>query len=647
MVKYKDVIKINNKGVLMKDLLNSIYSDSTGFYVSNPYPRKGETIEIKLRIMDNAIVDKVLINYKKLGMVITEEMKLDYTKNSMNYYKVSVPCLEDSLRYRFIIVIGDKLYFYTQQRITEHLPDEAKDFKILVDYDAPTWMKETVFYQIMPDRFYNARPELTVKAEDYRYQGQQPMNMEWGAKPLEYEDAHCMDFYGGDLYGIIEKLDYLQDLGVNGIYLNPIFKSPTMHKYDALDYFEIDPSLGGDEALAALTKEMHKRGMRLVLDISINHTSSSSKWFNKTAEFYPKEVGAFHNPDAPERDYYFINEDGSYHCWLGVETMPTLNYSSEALRKIIYKDEDSVLKKWLKEPYNIDGWRFDVADVMGRIEELDVYHELWRDIYREIKKTKSDAVIIAEEWTDAWEMYDAKQWDSTMNYFQTSRPIREFVGQGDLFLIRDPNLAKVNYKSSGINLKDRIIQFMDKVPSQVQYQMFNLINSHDVPRIYSDKSLDMDLYKGAVLTLFGIPGAVNIYYGDEKHLDGWVETVEGCRYSMDWSEDLPAEKQEIFDLYRMLARLKSSEIALQDGGFKVVQAEEDLFAFSRFSEDEVYLFIWNRMVEASSMTVDLSQFGYNKPEAKVLFGECTAKINEKNLEINLESKASALIEIIL
>lgn len=628
----------------MKSLLNSIYSDSTSFYVSNPYPKEGETITIRMRIMDNDIVDKIILNYKKLGNTITKEMKFAYKKHGMTYYEADVECYGNKINYQFFIVIGEKIYFYTQGRITDYLPDESKDFQILIDYDSPEWMKHTVFYQIMADRFYNKKPELTPRPEDYSYQGHRPINMDWDQAPLEYEDAHCIDFYGGDLYGIIDKLDYLEDLGVNGIYLNPIFKSPTMHKYDTLDYFEIDPSLGGNKALEELSKAMHERGMKLVLDISINHTSSSSKWFNKTCEFYPETQGAYCNPDAKEREYYFINDDGSYHTWAGVETMPTLNYSSQNLRNIIYKDENSVLKKWLKEPYNIDGWRFDVADVMARTEQLDISNEVWEEIYAQIKNTEKDAVIIAEEWTDAWYMYDGKKWDTCMNYFQISRPIREFAGQGDLFLVRDPYLSNIEYKTNAYHLKNRILQLLDKVPSQIQYQMFNLIDSHDCYRLHNSEKVDIETYKGAVITLFAIPGAVSIYYGDEKYIDGRVETVEGCRYPMDWNDKLDEDKQSIYELYKLLIKLKTKEKALQDGGFRINVIDDDLIVFHRFTEDEMYSFIWNRHQEEISFEINLKELGFTKSKSKNIYGKNQIETQGDFLKIKLKQKSSAVIK---
>ncbi|NLW52855.1 MAG: glycoside hydrolase family 13 protein [Tissierellia bacterium] len=629
----------------MKKILDSIYSDGTSFYVSNPYPRKNEKIMIKLRMIKNDVVKKVFIRYKKLGMEIVEPMKLDYEKNGLSYFVASVVCVEDKLSYQFYITTEDKIYFYTQYRVSDYLPDESQNFQILVDYDAPVWMRKSVFYQIMVDRFFNGKSEITPNENSYTYQGHRPMIERWGAIPKEYEESHCMDFYGGDLYGVIEKLDYLQDLGVNALYLNPIFISPTMHKYDALDYFEVDPHFGGNETLIELSKELKKRDMRLMLDISVNHTSSASKWFNKDLEFYDANVGAFHNKDSKERQYYFIEDDGKYHCWAGVETMPTLNYGSKKLRDIIYKNADSVLKKWLKPPYDIDGWRFDVADVMARNEKINVYEEVWEEINHELKTTKLDSVILAEEWMDASEMYGKSKWDSTMNYFSSARPIREFAGEGDLFINRNPYLANIKYETSAENLNERILQFARKNPSQIQYQMLNLIDSHDVSRLHNNPEIDFDIYKGAVVTLLGLPGATSIYYGDEKYLDGRINSNEGARYPMDWSEKLPKQNQEIFDLYRKLMRLKSSDVALQEGGFDIVYAKNQVFAYVRFTEDKLYLFVWSKSENKERFELDLDKYGMQTKTPKILTGNILCTQEKYKLIIEVDKRSHGVVEL--
>lgn len=620
----------------MKRILNSFYHDSTKHFVSNPFPQKGDEIEIKCRFLKNDVIKDVFIRYRKFGEEVIQQMEFAYEKNGFTYFKTNVKVREDIFSYIFILTTIDEVYYFNQRGVFDFRLDNSNNFKILADYNAPSWMAKTVFYQIMPDRFRNGNDAITIKSEDYEYQGNRPMRMNWDEKPYEWPITRNLDFYGGDLYGVIESLDYLQDLGVNAIYFNPIFKAPTMHKYDALDYFEIDPSLGGDEAFIKLSEEMHKRDMKVILDISINHTSSSAKWFNKDGEFYDKSIGAYNNPDSEYREFYFIEDDGSYYKWNGVDTMPALNYGSQKLRDIIYRDENSVIKKYLKAPYNIDGWRFDVADVMARNDKLNVYYEVWEEINEAIKSVNKDALILSEEWQDAPEMYNGKRWDSTMNYFGSNLPIREFAGEVDVFTRRNEKLSLLKPYFSAEKLKNRIMQIMVNQPSMINYQMFNLIDSHDIPRLNNNPEISYEKYVGAITTLFGLPGAVNMYYGDEVYLDGHINSIEGCRYPMNWNEDLNERELETYNLYKKLIFLKTNKEAFQFGGFRVLYAKGDVFAFTRFTEDEAYIIVWSKSKNIENIKIDLAEIG--------LFENYELEMGQANIEINEEKILSLNIE---
>lgn len=620
----------------MKRILNSFYHDSTKHFVSNPFPQKGDEIEIKCRFLKNDVIKDVFIRYRKFGEEVIQQMEFAYEKNGFTYLKTNVKVREDIFSYIFILTTIDEVYYFNQRGVFDFRLDNSNNFKILADYNAPSWMAKTVFYQIMPDRFRNGNDAITIKSEDYEYQGNRPMRMNWDEKPYEWPITRNLDFYGGDLYGVIESLDYLLDLGVNAIYFNPIFKAPTMHKYDALDYFEIDPSLGGDEAFIKLSEEMHKRDMKVILDISINHTSSSAKWFNKDGEFYDKSIGAYNNPDSEYREFYFIEDDGSYYKWNGVDTMPALNYGSQKLRDIIYRDENSVIKKYLKAPYNIDGWRFDVADVMARNDKLNVYYEVWEEINEAIKSVNKDALILSEEWQDAPEMYNGKRWDSTMNYFGSNLPIREFAGEVDVFTRRNEKLSLLKPYFSAEKLKNRIMQIMVNQPSMINYQMFNLIDSHDIPRLNNNPEISYEKYVGAITTLFGLPGAVNMYYGDEVYIDGHINSIEGCRYPMNWNEDLNERELETYNLYKKLIFLKTNKEAFQFGGFRVLYAKGDVFAFTRFTEDETYIIVWSKSENIENIKIDLAEIG--------LFENYELEMGQANIEINEEKILSLNIE---
>jgi alpha-glucosidase len=611
----------------MIDWLQSVYSDGTKHFVSNPLPRKGDRITIRLRMKENSQIRNVILRSKEFGVETLHEMNPDKKERGLQYYACDVTVKDLVFRYQFYLAVRDennqdKIYYYTQYRITDYIPEESNDFIILADYQAPSWVNHSVFYQIFPDRFFNGNPEISVKDGEYRYQGYETIQIKkWNTPPMKYEEGHNLDFYGGDIEGIIKKLDYLQKLGVNAIYLNPVFLSPSTHKYDSLDYFHIDPHLGGDEALEKLTGELHKRGMRLILDISINHTSSAGKWFNKDNEFYGPCMGAYQNPDSKEREYYFFDENNNYDTWYGVKTMPKLNYQSGRLRDVIYRNDNSVLKKWIRKPYQIDGWRFDVADCLARNEIVDIHREVLKELRQFLKQEKADLFLLAEDWTDCSEDLQGDSWDSVMNYYGCARPIREFVGEGDLFHQRNESLSKVSYRSTARQLSRRILQFYAKLPSVIQHQMFNLIDSHDVSRLHNNPKVFRQDYKAAVIMQFTLPGTPSIYYGDEILLDGSIDTVEGCRYPMNWEEQQDDLIAENYSLYRKLAFLKTNTEALQDGGFSVLSEEGYCFAYARFTEDELILVVCSVDSKECRVILPVENFGlYSFHEEKDYFG---------------------------
>lgn len=596
----------------MKEWLNSVYSDSTQNYVSNPVPKLGEYISIRIRMRKNDDVKHVMLRTREYGIERLTEMEIESIQHGLIYYKADVQVQDKVYRYQFYVVTDTNIYYYTQYRITDYIPDETRDFIILADYKIPEWVPGSVFYQIFPDRFCNGDPSISVKDGEYSYQGYETIQVkDWNTPVMPYHVGRSLDYYGGDIEGIIQHLDYLQGLGVNGIYLNPIFLSPSTHRYDSVDYDTIDPHLGGEDALARLSKEIHRRGMKLILDISINHTSSAAKWFNKHNEFYDSQVGAYQNPKSQERKYYFFGEDNEYDTWCGVETMPKLNYSSQRLRDIIYRDKDSVLKKWISYPYNIDGWRFDVAECMARNNILDVHNEVLEEIREELKKEKEDLYLLAEDWADCSEDLQGNRWDGTMNYFGCARPIREYVGETDLFNGRDKTLREVKSKLTARQLSSRITQFYGRMPGVIQHQMFNLLDSHDVTRLHNNTTIHPEEYKGAVMMIFTLPGCSNVYYGDEIGLAGGMDNVEYCRYPMNWDTSENLEAQRRYEFYQRLIQLKISSKALIHGGFKVISEQGYVFAYARFNVNEVIIVICSTDTESRDIIIPMKDFGYD------------------------------------
>ena len=596
----------------MEQWLESVYSDGTKEFVSNPAPRLMETVTVRVRFYDDAPVRSVILRTVPNGGEVLRPMRRGPVRNGLVYYEAELTMTETRMQYQFYLATEDRIYFYTQNGITTFIPDQTYDFVLLTDYVQPAWVKEAVFYQIFPDRFCNGDPANDVRDGEYSVQGHPTIRMQrWDAPALTYQQGFCLDFYGGDLQGIKEKIPYLKELGVTALYLNPIFTAPSVHKYDCIDYFHVDPHFGGDEALAELSAALHENGMRLILDISINHTGDSHKWFNRDCAWFPESQGAFHNPQSEERSYYFFRPDGSYKGWWDLPGLPVLNYTSEKLRDVIYRAADSVLKKWLKPPYSIDGWRFDVADVFARNNEIQLAHTLWPEIRTSIRAENPQAYILAEDWGDCAPYLQGTEWDSPMNYYGCGRVIRQFVGEQDPFLGRRPELAGIPPRMTAEEVRSRVMQHLAKLPFAFWQNQFNLIDSHDISRLHNNPKVSSEAYRAAVMLQFMLIGAPSIYYGDEAGVDGVLGTNEGCRYPMPWQKNFTDTEQ--YRLYHTLTHLRLAHPALTRGGMCFLFAENGILALARFREEESFVLVISKEKGSRQIRLPLGVIGAQRP----------------------------------
>ena len=628
----------------METWLESVHSDGTAAFVSNPMPKLFEEITIRIRMYEDAPVKHVILRSMPNGMERLDDMHIAKRENGFVYYEATLRMNERRIQYHFYLVCDHAVYFYTQREITTYLPDHTYDFVLLADYVQPEWVKDAVFYQIFPERFCNGDPSNDVRSGEYTQNGDPTIQMEsWDFPALHYEQGHCLDFFGGDLVGIRQKIPYLKELGVTALYLNPIFFAPSSHKYDCLDYFHVDPHFGGDQALADLSAALHENGMKLILDISINHTGIAHKWFNRDGIWFDKSIGAYNNPDSLERKYYFFREDNSYHGWFHVDTMPTLNYTSEELRDAIYRGEDSVLKKWLKPPYSIDGWRFDVADTFARNDRVQLADELWPEICRSIKDVNPQAYILAEHWGDCAQYLQGGVWDSPMNYFGCGRVIRQFLGEPDLFMQKHPALQNISYKMTAQDVKNRILEHLAKLPYVIWENQFNLFDSHDTSRLHNNPKVNREEYRGAVMFQFMLPGAASIYYGDEAEIDGYTESMEGCRFPMPWNKDFRTGEQ--YCLNQTMAKLKQNHPALSRGSMKILYAEGHVFALARFWEQEAFVCVISTEDGDRTIRLPLGAVGAVEPSGKTdVFGRSLdyAKYDDHSIHLKVKAHQSCL-----
>ena len=274
---------------------------------------------------------------------------------------------------------------------------------------APDWGRDGVIYQIFPDRF--ARSAAAAERETPAW----ALPAAWDDEVVfEGSDPHTpLQLFGGDLDGIVDHLDHIAELGADIVYTTPVFPGESNHRYNATTFDHVDPLLGGDEAYARLSTAVHARGWRILGDLTTNHTGDTHEWF----------LAGQADPGDPHRSYYYFDDDGTYACWMGHSTLPKVNHANPALRAAMVEGPDSVVGRWLRPPYDVDGWRIDVANMTGRLGELDLAHEVARSARGTAAQLREDPLVIGEHNHDATGDVDGDGWHGTMNYSGFSWPV--------------------------------------------------------------------------------------------------------------------------------------------------------------------------------------------------------------------------------
>ncbi len=465
----------------------------------------------------------------------------------------------------------------------------------------PSWFGEGATYQIFPDRFCRSRvpdPEGMV--------GGRWVHQSWEEFP-EYRpdgrgEVRNRDFFGGDFQGVIQKLDYLQSLGVETLYFNPIFEAAENHRYGTADYGRVDPMLGTNEDFSRLCDEAHRRGMRVMLDGVFNHTGFVSRYFNGDG-FYP-ETGAGQSQDSPYRPWFnFTQWPQKYDSWWGIYSLPAVNENDPSYREFIFGGEDSVVRRWLRA--GADGWRLDVADELPD----DFVH----GIHQAARAEKPDAVVIGEVWEDGSTKvaYGVRRrhilgghCDGLMNYPLRSAILSFFQGGGGEAFVESMETIRENY------------------PPFAFYSAMNSLDTHDTPRIltllgaggeYRDQTKEWrarfklssrqrirgrELLKAAALLLFCFPGSPTVYYGDEAGMEGFEDPFN--RQTYPWGY----EDRELLDWYQVLGQLRRRSQALRRGSIRYVCGRNSLLAFVRETEEERMLCAFNAGDEERAFSFD-------------------------------------------
>ena len=468
----------------------------------------------------------------------------------------------------------------------------------------PEWAKGAVVYQIFPDRFCNGDRENDVRTGEYRYDRLGPVEHvdEWNS-PVKTLDVQR--FYGGDLEGVWDKLPYLKELGVEVLLFNPIFRSPSNHKYDTTDYYEIDSHLTSrharnqedprrvlspNEYFACFTRAVHEAGMKIVLDGVFNHCGSENAWCS----------------DPAKADYFVIGEDGRRKCWWGVETLPKLNYKCAALREEIKR----IGAYWVSEPYMCDGWRLDVAGDLGETPAEN--HAFWREFYDAVKAAHPDAWIFAEHYGDASEWVKNSEWDSVMNYEGFMEPVGWFFTGVDKHCDKaDPDKIG-NAEALAAELCITRAHFTE----DAYMAALNQLDNHDHARYTTrtagrcgrlavsgaesaSEGVRMDVLMATVVFQMTWPGAPGLYYGDEIGICGWTDPDNRRTYL--WGR----EDYRLIDFYKSAIELHREHNALRRGQTEIVYAQKGCFAFLRRLGGEVILTAVNRSEKELDLALEL------------------------------------------
>lgn len=591
----------------------------------------GQKITLSLQLDAAAPVEQVVLRLWKNGR---EEEKLNmylrgaFKGNSIYQIQIKAPQTPGPLWYYFIVQSEGKTYYYGNNRDNlggtgEIYLHEPPSFQITVyrkDLSTPHWFKESVIYQIFVDRFFNGHEDgqlLTTKKKCYIYK-------HWEEVPYYRQDPEtgktvCFDFFGGNLLGVMKKLPYLKELGINVIYFNPIFEAPSSHKYDTADYKKIDSMYGDNDLFIELCQKAKEMGIYIILDGVFSHTGSDSIYFNKEGS-YPG-LGAYQSKDSPYYSWYtFYEYPDHYDCWWGIDTLPNVNELEPSYQNFIIYDEDSVIRRWMR--MGAKGWRLDVAD--------ELPDEFIKAIRQVMKETDPESVLIGEVWEDASnkisygkmrEYLLGDELDSVMNY-----PFRNIVV--DFF----------RGKCDAYQTHRRLMSLYENYPREHFYSTMNLVGTHDVSRILTvlgdappedkidkkqqacyklppdKRELAIKRLKLVALFQMTFPGVPSIYYGDEAGMEGYSDPL--CRATYPWGK----ENKELLNWYKKVIQLRNSYDALRTGEWIPVYARGDVYGYMRRidigrdvfnqpKENATILVLFNRHVKTGvTVTLDISHW---------------------------------------
>lgn len=625
---------------------NALFSDETTLFKYPYAPKAGDTVTVRLRTLKN----DVLKVYVCFGGRLREMTKEEQTDETFDFYKLEFTCPDDIVSYYFQISDDDDLVYYNRLGPVTNNQEEY-NFSFIPGFDVPDWAKGRVFYQIFTDRFRNGDPRNDVTDNEYYYTGGHVRAIDdWNKIP---DSLDVGNFYGGDLQGVEQKISYLTSLGIEGIYFNPLFISPSNHKYDTQDYDNIDPHFAvvvddcehamqhwekhngfaaryitrvttsrnlsqSNAYFASLVEKLHSHGIAVILDGVFNHCGSFNKWLDREGIYLNKpgySKGAYQSLRSPYRKYFAFEKNNVTHSryegWWGFETMPKLNYeNSDALCEDILNDG----AKWVSAPYNADGWRLDVAADLGHSEQFN--HKFWQAFSQRVKKANPRAFIFAEHYGDPSPWLNGREWDTVMNYDAFMEPVTWFLTgmekHSDYFDGGKYNNGAAFFYDMNKN--------MARLPRPSLDSAINQLSNHDHSRFLTRtnrtpgrlkenggeaaaQGVDVRVMKLGVLIQMTWPGSPTIYYGDEAGQVGWTDP--DSRRTYPWGR----EDTSLIDMHRDAIALRKRLSCLRLGSIKALDAGNGYIAYGRFDKDNTAIIVINNNDKEISLSVPVWEAG--------------------------------------
>ena len=626
---------------------NALFCDGTSDYVIPAEPGIHEKVRLRFRTARDDAQEVCLIS----GGEALQMQKVS-SGEVFDYYETEVQLTDTMFVYYFRIKSESEELCYHRCGVSEH-PVEYYNFRIMPGFSTPAWAKGAVMYQIFVDRFCNGDPSNDVEDGEYVYIGEPVCKVkDWNEFPAAMDIRR---FHGGDLQGVLDKLDYLEELGVEVIYFNPLFVSPSNHKYDIQDYDYIDPHYGviiedGGEVLsegekdntratkyqkrtgdirnleasnrlfAKLVEEMHTRGMRVILDGVFNHCGSFNKWMDRERIYEPQpeyEKGAYVSAQSPYRDFFhFFDEreeawpyNKNYDGWWGHDTLPKLNYEdSPTLEEYIL----NIGKKWVSPPYNADGWRLDVAADLGYSNEYN--HIFWENFRKAVKSANPQALILAEHYGDPGEWLQGNEWDSVMNYDAFMEPLTWFLTGME----KHSDERRTDLWGNADNFVNTMNHFMASMLTPSLQVAMNELSNHDHSRFLTrtnhiagrvaqlgskaaEEGINLAVMREAVAVQMTWVGAPTVYYGDEAGVCGFTDP--DSRRTYPWGR----ENRELVEFHKEMIRIHKREKPLRTGSLKMLSWSSNVLAYARFQEGEQIIVVLNNSKELKEVTIPVWQ----------------------------------------